>query len=70
MSHRNRKQLKIQAKTRKELLKRIKSAGLEELHALEGKVERLFNAGCLSDDALAELDGLIMEGIARFECLT
>jgi len=54
--------------TRAALSKLIKAATTrEELHRLEGKCDKLYNAGCLSPSGLAMLDGMIMHRLARME---
>jgi hypothetical protein len=54
--------------TRAALSKRIKAATTrEELHRLDGKCDKLYNAGCLSPSGLAMLDCMIMHRLARME---
>ncbi len=46
------------------LLKKIKSANVQELRALEKKCTRFYNAGCLSGSGFGRLDVKIMEMLA------
>lgn len=48
------------------LLERIKRSGLAELHALEVKVERLYNNGLLNQSQLSKLDSMITDGLCRW----
>lgn len=57
----------IQKETYNHFLKLIKAAGLAELHALEKRLTRHYNAQTLSEKGLGKLDTLIMEQIARFQ---
>jgi len=54
--------------TRAALSKRIQTASTqEELHRLEGKCDKLYNAGCLSPSGLAMLDGMICHRLTMME---
>ena len=64
------KQSQLETETFIQLLEEIKKAGLSELHALEKRIDRHFNAGTLSPEGFCALDALIMEEIAHFESLT
>jgi len=64
------KQSQLETETFIQLLEKIKKAGLSELHALEKRIDRHFNAGTLSPEGFCALDALIMEEMARFESLT
>ena len=63
-------QVQLENETFIQLLEKIKAAGLSELHALEKRIDRHFNAGTLSPEGFCALDVLIMEEIARFDSLT
>ena len=63
-------QIQIENETFIQLLEKVKAAGLSELHALEKRIDRHFNAGTLSPEGFCALDVLIMEEIARFDLLT
>jgi len=64
------KQIQLETETFLHLLEKVKTAGLSELHALEKRIDRHFNAGTLSPEGFSALDLLIMEEIARFDSLT
>ena len=64
------KQSQLETETFIQLLEEIKKAGLSELHALEKRIDRHFNAGTLSPEGFCALDSLIMEEMAHFESLT
>jgi hypothetical protein len=64
------KQSQLETETFVQLLEKIKTAGLSELHALEKRIDRHFNAGTLSPEGFCALDLLIMEEIAHFDSLT
>ena len=63
-------QIQLENETFIQLLEKVKAAGLSELHALEKRIDRHFNAGTLSPEGFCALDVLIMEEIARFDSLT
>jgi hypothetical protein len=63
-------QIQLENETFIQLLEKIKGAGLSELHALEKRIDRHFNAGTLSPEGFCALDVLIMEEITRFDSLT
>ena len=59
----------IRRETAKHFTKAVNRAGLAELYSLEKKITRHYNAGTLSQADFRRLDVLIMEEIARFDCL-
>ena len=44
------KQSQLESETFIQLLEKVKTAGLSELHALEKRIDRHFNAGTLSHE--------------------
>jgi len=63
------KQIQLETETFMHLLEKVQTAGLSELYALEKRIDRHFNAGTLSPEGFSTLDVLIMEEIARFDCI-
>jgi hypothetical protein len=59
----------IQEETCRALVYKVREADLSELYALEKKITRHYNNGTISERHLSKLDCMIMEEIARFECL-
>jgi len=64
------KKSQLESETFVQLLEKVKAASLSDLHALEKRIDRHFNAGTLSPEGFCALDLLIMEEIARFDSLT
>ena len=59
----------FQEETYRALLYKVREAGLSELYALEKKITRHYNNGTINERQLSKLDCMIMEEIARFDCL-
>ena len=59
----------VKEETYRALLYKVREAGLAELYALEKKITRHYNNGTINERHLSKLDSMIMEEIARFDCL-
>ena len=59
----------IQKETSKHFTSAIRSAGLAELHAIDKKLDRHYNAGTLTQSDYARHTVRVMEQMAKYECI-